>query len=500
MILIKSEAKRSKNMININFKEYSRKAKNLVEPEINPAQAKQLEVQQVKLLGQGSLDLIENSNDSSYRANLKEIYENIIKDIGTMIYDGDKFYINKITHYEAVTLHELRKHIKNYLFNKYPKNFHPNTVDALERFFELEFIMPADSFNNGNYLNFKDGYLDLHKNELLEHNSEVLFTYVQPFNYKESSNKEPVAILKFLNSCVSGDQNNFELLQALTYCILLNLTQYEVFLEIVGSGSTGKSTYINLLRALINPAQATATSMKELEGNRFESMNLQGKKLIYISDSEAYRGSSGKLKSLVSGDSIRAEKKFKDITHFSVKAIFVFAGNYSITSTDHTSGMIRRRILINFNNISKQRVKLLEIHDNKYYGELANEIPMFINYLLNNREKYIEIMQNINNSAAQNENYIFNFFKECLLIDENGKVHMGNNAKPFVYSNPYLYPLFIKYCKAIKVKVIPLHKFIELFLDWARVNNINLEKNRDKSGFFYSGVTFNNDVISTYVR
>ena len=162
--------------------------------------------------------------------------------------------------------------------------------------------------------------------------------------------------------------------------------------------------------------------------------------------------------------------------------------------------MIRRRILINFNNISKQRVKLLEIHDNKYYGELANEIPMFINYLLNNREKYIEIMQNINNSAAQNENYIFNFFKECLLIDENGKVHMGNNAKPFVYSNPYLYPLFIKYCKAIKVKVIPLHKFIELFLDWARVNNINLEKNRDKSGFFYSGVTFNNDVISTYVR
>jgi len=202
MILIKSEAKRSKNMININFKEYSRKAKNLVEPEINPAQAKQLEVQQVKLLGQGSLDLIENSNDSSYRANLKEIYENIIKDIGTMIYDGDKFYINKITHYEAVTLHELRKHIKNYLFNKYPKNFHPNTVDALERFFELEFIMPADSFNNGNYLNFKDGYLDLHKNELLEHNSEVLFTYVQPFNYKESSNKEPVAILKFLNSCL----------------------------------------------------------------------------------------------------------------------------------------------------------------------------------------------------------------------------------------------------------------------------------------------------------
>jgi phage/plasmid-associated DNA primase len=265
-------------------------------------------------------------------------------------------------------------------------------------------------------------------------------------------------------------------------------------MEIVGSGSTGKSTYVNLIRAMINPVQATATTMGDLEGNRFESMNIQGKKLIYIADSEAYKGGGGKLKSLVSGDTIRAEKKFKDISYLSVKAFFVFVGNYPITSTDQTSGMIRRRILLNFNNISKSREKLIEINNNIASGPFSNEIPGFINYLLNNKEVYLNKLNSmIGNISAQNENYIFSFFNEYLIIDNEGIIYMGNNSKPFYSKNPQLYPLFLLYCKANKVKPISLFKFVEAFLDWARVNSVLLKKIRDKASTHYSGVKLNTE-------
>lgn len=466
------------NLYHFNSKQYSTKYSSPSETNINP-------------------NIDSNVNEAKVNKSLKTIYDHFLKEIGPLIYHDDKFYIKKETHYVIESNTEFMKRVKNFIGKNYPSKFSPSNIENLTKLLEMEFIVNSDSFNDGNYLNFLDGSLNLHTNILENHSESRKFTYVQPYNYHSSKDIEPHSIIKFLSSCVSEDQDKLETLLALTYCIVTNLTKFEVFLEIVGSGSTGKSTYINLIRALINPIQATATTMKDLEGNRFESMNIQGKKLIYIADSEAYKGGGGKLKSLVSGDSIRAEKKFKDITHFSVKAFFVFVGNYPITSTDVTSGMIRRRILFNFNNISKSREKLIEINNNLYHGPLSNEIPGFINYLITNKEVYLAKLSTlIGNVSVQNENYIFSFFNEYLIIDKEGLVFIGNNSKPFYSSKPKLYPLFLFYCKANKVKPISLFKFIETFLDWSRVNSVHLEKLRDKANTHYSGVKLNTDNLN----
>lgn len=429
---------------------------------------------------------------------LKVIFDNFVLNSNKFIYDNSSFYLFNGTFYKIISVNDLKKLIKLFIDDKYPNSLHPKLIDNVVELLSVEFFIDSTNLNPAKFMNFLDGVLNLETNQLVERDSSMIFTYVQPFNYKDQT--EPSTILKFISSCVSNDSLKVSKLLCLAYCLLTNTTNFEVFLELVGSGSTGKSTFINLLRALIHPAQATASSLKEIENNKFESLNLEGKKLIYVADSEAYSGHLGKLKSHVSGDSVRAEKKFKGISYFSLKAIFIFAGNYSITSKDMTSGVIRRRWLIEFQTVVKKREKLLEVFETKYLGAFSPELAGFINYLLVNKNEYINKMESyIGDSAAQSENYIYNYFNECL-IPQGDRVYLGNALRAFSEEEPYIYPLYLLYCKAHKLRPECLNKFIEVLKDWARINEYSLEKNRDRKGTYYTGVGVNVEAGLYYIE
>jgi len=121
------------------------------------------------------------------------------------------------------------------------------------------------------------------------------------------------------------------------------------FLELIGPGGTGKSTLIRLLVAFIGEKNHTATDLKNLETNNFEAAALYGKRLVLISDSSRYGGEVSTLKALTGGDPVRLEKKNKQQTgSFVFDGVIVIASNEAIQTADYTSGLMRRRMPVNF--------------------------------------------------------------------------------------------------------------------------------------------------------
>ena len=88
-------------------------------------------------------------------------------------------------------------------------------------------------------------------------------------------------------------------------------SEVQKFVEIVGPGKSGKSTYSNLAHALVGDDNAMISSLEHLEKNRFETANLYKKKLLLFNDVERYGGSVSVLKALTGRDLIRNERKFQ---------------------------------------------------------------------------------------------------------------------------------------------------------------------------------------------
>jgi len=150
--------------------------------------------------------------------------------------------------------------------------------------------------------------------------------------------------------------------------------------------------------------------------------------------------------------------------------------------------------------VTHKREKLIEVTEMSYTGILSRELTGFLDYLLTNKETFLSIMDNnILSSNAQHENYIYSFLNECLVLKED-KIYVGNALMDFNKDNPFIYPLFILYCKAHHIKIIGLNKFIEVLNDWIRVNNYKLIKLRDKKGYYYSGLSINTESIEVYIN
>src|SRR5918996_157973 len=79
-----------------------------------------------------------------------------------------------------------------------------------------------------------------------------------------------------------------------------------------GSGDNGKSVFIKLIESLVSPQNTSHVTLQDLDGN-FSSADLYGKLVNTFADLPAHKlSSTGTFKTLVSGDSIRAQPLTKD--------------------------------------------------------------------------------------------------------------------------------------------------------------------------------------------
>jgi len=151
---------------------------------------------------------------------------------------------------------------------------------------------------------------------------------------------------------------------------------------VFGPGATGKSMFGITLSAILPSDQVTISSMRSLNRNEFEVINLSNKALVIMNDIDDYSGDLNILKAFVGGDMLQGSIKYVQGS-FKVRpaGLLLVLANHAFASRRDAGGALARRILpIPARNISKERTPLLAAtSDGTFTGILAPELPGILN-------------------------------------------------------------------------------------------------------------------------
>ena len=360
-----------------------------------------------------------------------------------------------------------------------------------------------------NLLPFSNGVLDLDTRTFSEHNPGYRLTWSLPYAYNLLAICNPIT--DWLKEMTQGDDGLINLIRAFLHGCVTARTDWQQFLELIGPGGTGKSTIIRLAQALVGVRNTHTTSLKKLEGSRFETACIKDKRLVVITDSERYSGSVSTLKALTGQDSIPYEVKFvQSQGGFVPNAMVILAANEIIQSGDYTSGLERRRITVPLTHKihpSQQR-NLITVTDEGIRGEFAPYIPGLLNWVLAlDGDEATQIVRNWHSQSDHlarqkaetlvSTNPLADWADHWLVLRDGYRSPVGiakqdkNNKSKHWYqkTDEWIYANYCEYSRAVGTKPVALRRFVNL-LDDLCVNQLGLDvkHGRDRKGSYFQGL------------
>ena len=368
-----------------------------------------------------------------------------------------------------------------------PRGYSMNMInDVME---QLRISTIHDDWYEGNeYLLFTNGILDVKTRELLPFDQEMFMTQQLPYDYDPSATCEP--IIKWLKNAQDNSWGRVQVLRAWLRAVLLSHSEIQKFVEIVGPGKSGKSTYANLAHALVGDDNAMISSLEHLEKNRFETANLYKKKLLLFNDVERYGGSVSVLKAVTGRDLIRKERKFQAGSQkpFKFNGLVIITANEPIQTTDPTSGLARRRLTIPFDkpftgNSAEQRI-LIDMDDNgRPFGDFAALLPGLVNWVLDMSEaemreylmettKKVDFFAKHHREQILKSNQIMDWMEHCVVFDPGVASSVGlakhaaaGSSNIYMFWDKWLYASYCEFSRASNSNVLGRTRFETLLMD-----------------------------------
>lgn len=154
-----------------------------------------------------------------------------------------------------------------------------------------------------------------------------------------------------LNNIVCNDPEIRMLLEEMVgYCLYRRNELGKAFI-LTGSGSNGKSTFLNMLKTMIGKRNLSVLDLKKL-GDRFSTVMLFGK-LANIGDdiSDEFVTDSAEFKKIVTGEAIDAEQKGQPKFDFEPYVKLIFSANNipRIGKGRDSAAILRRLVIVPFN-------------------------------------------------------------------------------------------------------------------------------------------------------
>lgn len=343
-------------------------------------------------------------------------------------------------------------------------------------------------YEGSRYLLFTNGVLDIETRELLPFNRELYLTQQQPYAYNAAATCEE--IIKWLKHVQRDSWNRTQVLRAWLRATLLGRYEMQKFVEIVGPGKSGKSTYANLAVALVGRKNVYSTDFENLEKNRFEAAGYMGKKLLLFQDADRWGGSVSRLKAITGSDWIRSERKYQNENQepFQFKGVVIITANEAIQSTDYTSGLARRRLTIPFDRPftggpNEQRELIKFNQKGEPEGDFAPLLPGLVNWLLDMTEeemrsylmetsKRVEFFKKYEKMQNLRSNPLLDWLEHKVIYDPGVASAIGftKNA-PMGSSNIYanqdkwLYASYAEFSRQCNTGVMSRSRFEVLLMD-----------------------------------
>lgn len=279
-----------------------------------------------------------------------EIVDYLMQTVPLFILDGTPYIYKQGVYHEDCNGLILKSKIQELLYRDSIKS------TLIQGIYNLLISQPEvqrrfSDLNNqpAHWVNFKNGYYDVQRDELIPHDKKYLMINQIPFSfYPERENEAPsngLSIQKYLDLSLPDTQEQLTFWQYLGYCMTTD-TRFQKFLMIKGKGGTGKSVAVALIQYIVGIENCSSISLQDLN-KRFYATGLFGKLLNACADiPSAAMQSVDIIKKAVGEDTLLYEKKGQDPTQFHSYARLLFSANEMPLNLDDKTNAYYRRLLV----------------------------------------------------------------------------------------------------------------------------------------------------------
>lgn len=205
--------------------------------------------------------------------------------------------------------------------------------------------------SDAKWVAFKNGILNIQDDTFRDFTPDIIITNIIPWDY--NSNPYDDTVDKTLDKISCNDGAVRALLEEMAGSCLYRsnkLAGGKAFI-LTGSGSNGKSTYLNMIKNMLGKQNISVLDMKKFE-DRFSTVMMYGK-LANIGDdiSSEFIADSATIKKVITGETISAEQKGEYKFNFEPRCKVIVSSNSipRIGKGDDSYAIVRRFIIIPFN-------------------------------------------------------------------------------------------------------------------------------------------------------
>lgn len=272
----------------------------------------------------------------------------------------------------------------------------------------------------------KNGMFDFDELKFKEWDSSVLSTIKHPIFYDET--KSCPKFEKFLDSCFEGDEKRITQVWEMMALSLIKKYIIQKGYVNYGIGSNGKSTFLAILRNMLGINNTTSIPMQQFQKSQFIGYELRGKCANISADGGTEQiTKTGYIKSVLGGDAIRCEQKFRDPFDFLPFVTLIFTFNELPVITDASDGFARKIQLIHWDQrfYGDQRDANVDriAFDSDERSGIFNKLIPVIDRLLNSRRlKHESSVDDTKATWLSRSDSFYRFKNEHIVIGVNHKI------------------------------------------------------------------------------
>jgi putative DNA primase/helicase len=214
------------------------------------------------------------------------------------------------------------------------------TNQRREVFKYLEITAPNREIEGPDFIPFNDCVLNIRTNQVFTHSPDRVFKNILKVKYN-STRRSKIIDDTLDNISVHDPEIRLLILEMIGYTMYRRNELGKAFI-LVGGGSNGKSTLLDMIISILGERNTSALDIKELN-EKFTNAEVYGK-LANIGDdiSSKYIEDSAIFKKLVTGNTVTVQEKGENPFKFNSYATMIFSANKLPKTSDKSHGFYRR--------------------------------------------------------------------------------------------------------------------------------------------------------------
>jgi len=316
-----------------------------------------------------------------------------------------------------------KNHLNNYIWTNNTSVIKPAHIDSFAKSIRSRCHITAFNFKDTTAkINCNNVIVDVKTGAIEPHSYSYLYKYCLPVDYTKDA-KHPEWD-KFLKEIFCGDQELIDLMQLIFGYVLIGGDPFlhRAFV-LYGTGRNGKSTLLDVLRALVGHGSYSTVSMAKLD-REFSIVTLDGKLANIVEETPTDEINAEVFKAMVGGGEVQAAHKgFEEFT-LRVQARFLFACNEMPVFKDKSIGLSDRLVFIPFEKYFEEGER-----DTSIKQKLMAELSGILTWAIEGakkiaKEKKLNVPKKCTDTKEiyrRESDSIYAWFNEKIRVDAEGE-------------------------------------------------------------------------------